>query len=672
MKQVPKMQKWLLSVITGLALAGSTSLCLGATPIVNNFNSSGDIDGWTVNFGTGSVAWDANHGPDASGCLMIVLDGSNPTNSEVGPLWTLPTGIKGPDYIKVDYDIMVDSASGVDTSGGYGNWQQVLRDASWSWVSSGWGPIDSTYNAYQHRSFAVPNDGNTYVYLGFALQGTAPYSGSVTCYVDNIVIDAYQNPYVISTFTNADEVATWTSEERATLSFSTKNAGSDSSGSLQVDVAYDSSNAGWQQGYALHLVPFSPNSYTYLDFDLWIDNPNNLTTFGLCNVFRYEWGGTLGSVSLSSTNVGKWTHYQLPLPTTITNTTGLRFQFGGGMTNTLTYYLDNIRVWKPIVRPTIGGLKKAGPAGVQITMDNNTAQWQREGIATPSGDVNYFWTASTLYGHPATYSFTIADFGAQSAHPGLEAHMYIVNGDTDTSTWDQTYGGVDWNAPDIFMFRVENGTDGGVVARIDWKTNCPGANPPTNDFFHPAYVTGPTMIGTWTLTFSDANHGTISGPGGVSTNFTLLEGVAESSFTPYTSFMQFGVFKNDGANDGHNNQAGGTFSQVRLANGEPPTDVFNDNFSGPTLTSNYAWRPTTSSGGATAVVFVPLDTAWWINWTLPADGYTVESAAVVTGPWGDASVTNTYQSGTTMVGAVPGAALPSTNATFFRMTKPAP
>jgi hypothetical protein len=72
------------------------------------------------------------------------------------------------------------------------------------------------------------------------------------------------------------------------------------------------------------------------------------------------------------------------------------------------------------------------------------------------------------------------------------------------------------------------------------------------------------------------------------------------------------------------------------------------------------------------VTYVPPGTAWWVNWSLPADGYSVVSSATVTGPYTDASVTNTYQSGAVMYGAVPGAALPSTQQTFFRLARPAP
>src|ERR1051326_4262430 len=164
------------------------------------------------------------------------------------------------------------------------------------------------------------------------------------------------------------------------------------------------------------------------------------------------------------------------------------------------------------------------------------------------------------------------------------------------------------------------------------------------------------------VTFTDLTHGTVTGAGISATNFTLPDDSHSFSFSPFVSYLQFGTFKNDGANDGHNNQSSGTFSRIQFTGGAYPID---DIFNGAGLTNNYNWRVTNPN----AVTYVPPGTAWWINWTLPADGFTVESAPTVVGPWANASVTNVYQSGATMSGAVPVEALPGPNA-FFRLSRP--
>jgi hypothetical protein len=93
---------------------------------------------------------------------------------------------------------------------------------------------------------------------------------------------------------------------------------------------------------------------------------------------------------------------------------------------------------------------------------------------------------------------------------------------------------------------------------------------------------------------------------------------------------------------------------------------FDDTFAGPGLTANYAWRTTSAS----AVNWSPDGVGWWLSWSLPDDGFTVQVAPVVTGPYADAGVTYTYAKGATRVGAVPITSLPVGSAAFFRLMKP--
>jgi hypothetical protein len=267
----------------------------------------------------------------------------------------------------------------------------------------------------------------------------------------------------------------------------------------------------------------------------------------------------------------------------------------------------------------------------------------------------YMWTSQGSY--PVTYSMTITNFPSATSHAGFEAHLYIANGDTATAG-DQTSGSPDWNVPDIFILSIGNLAAGNVSAQIQWKTNLPGANLPNT----PLRVTGPSAIGTWTLTFTDSTSGTLTGPGLTATNFTLPAEAVLNNFSPATSFLQFGMFKNDGPNDGHNNGASGTFSHVKFTGAAAP---FEDDFSGATLTNKYAWRKTS----ATAVQYVTPGTAWLVDWTLPALEFNAQLAAAVTGPWSNAVFSSTYQAGGKMHALVSASALPAGNAAFYRLIK---
>lgn len=653
---------WLLATALTVGLIGATQSPLAAPQtLTNNFDSAETSGNWNINFGTGTIEWNSTNGVDGSGCMMAVLSAAAPENKEVAPNYTLgELAFSTADYVMIEYDLMIDPASGFSASGNYGDYQEVLRDSGWSWDSHWVGALGSLYNGWTHMKLAVPNNGKSYPYLTFALQGTAPYTTNVIFYIDNLVISAFQNPLVAGTFPNETEAAKWTAAGLATTSFSTKDAANAAgSGSLKIEGGYTADNSGWQESFALFDLPFAPNRYTYVSFDVFLENPNSLTGFGIMNLFTKGWA-SLGGISFNINNVGKWTHFEIALPSSVTSADGLRFQFGGSMTNTLIYYLDNVKLYKPITPPTVGGLLKAGPAGVQVTMDDDSSQWQRDAISTPAdaSQGSFFWAYQE---YPVSYSFTLSDFPAPGIERrGFEAHMYLVNGDSVTG--NELSGAADWNAADIIMLRIINRTND-VICVVDWKTNLPVANPLTNALYHPVSVAAPSAIGTWTLTFNNLTNATVTGPGITATNFDLPEEAVYQNFSPSRSFIQFGAFKNDGDNDGHNNQRSATFSRVKYTGAGFP---FDDSFDAPSLTNNYVWRTTRAS----AVTFVPQGTAWWLNWTLPADNYTVESAAEVTGPYSDASVTNKFQRGAKMFGAVPADALPNTNQVFFRLSKP--
>ena len=356
---------------------------------------------------------------------------------------------------------------------------------------------------------------------------------------------------------------------------------------------------GWDFGYTL-----DASTFTNLSFDIKVD-PSSGQRHNYNDYGNLEIGLTTGS-SPGTTSVGSggiplsaatsWQHISYPLNATMNNinaVTGfyIKMWSNGDHTNTLTFNIDNFMITKPtapvIIPPPTVGLKKPGPSGVLIAMGSAGGQWDRQAISTPTPDGSYIWTAQG--GYPVSYSCTITDFPPVGTHLGYEAHMYVVNADTAPAN-SGNGGSPDWGCPDIFIFRVENNA-AGAMAQIQWKTNYPNANA-TNV---PVVVYPPGVVGTWTVTFTDATHGSLTGPGVTATNFTLPADAVASNFSPSTSFVEFGNFKNDGANDGHNNDATGTFSHVKITGTAAPMD---DDFSGATLTNKYAWRKTDAERGA--------------------------------------------------------------------------
>ena len=669
------MQKWLPAVITGLALAASTSLAL-ASDISYTFDS--DVQGWYAADGHGSVTWGSTNGRGGGGCLVCTMVSDGTTgDAEIDPRVDVAYDTLG--YFSVEYDLMVDAASGVDTAGNYGNLQMVDWNAAWNWHSEWYGSLGAPGGAFsgtwKHIVQPFTATYGSRVRLAFQIAAsTAPYTTNVIVYIDNVLIrdGTPPNKAVLYDFAWPEECVpanSWGGGGASSPVFS-QDTTLHTNGSLKEVVTYASGVSGWQDAPAeIHWPTFDPSKFTYVDFDLYLDAPTGLPTYGgFALAYWWSWA-QFANAGLSEANIGKWTHYSFPLPAGTPS--GIVLHPGGNnLSGTFTYYLDNVTLWSPAEPPTIKKLVKgSGAGGVQITMNDNSSQYQREAIVTPSGNGPYNWSAQGQY--PVSYAFTITNFPDAKTHAGFEAHMYLVNGDTDTSAWDQTYGGVDWNCPDILKFTVENGTTG-AIARISWKTNLPGNNPPGDVLHNPVIANGPSAVGTWTLSFIDPTNYVVTGPG-VSTNASLPAEAVANNFSPSVDYIQFGVFKNDGANDGRNNQASGTFGEVQMSvNG---TAVFEDTFPGPDLTANYTWRKTTSSGGATAVQWVPPGIAWWLTWTLPDEGFEAYVAGAIKGPWNDAGVGATngffYTQGATRIGGVPAANMPAGagSASFFQLRK---
>lgn len=306
--------------------------------------------------------------------------------------------------------------------------------------------------------------------------------------------------------------------------------------------------------------------------------------------------------------------------------------------STFRYWIDNLqlnlRPGPPPPPPTITGLKPAGQPGLQVLM-NDPDQWQRDAIASPADATSVLWAGNGAT--PVTYSFTIADFPNPANHEGFEAHLYLVNGD-NTDAFNETYGGCDWNVPDIAMISLQSLTNGDYECVFQFKTNLPNANPPNNPIHRPGVLYSPTVLGTWSLTFTDDTNVTMSGPGGISTNFTIPIEAVQNNFSPATSFLQFGFHKNDNENDGHNNGTVGVFGNVKKTGG---SYTFDDSFTGNSLTNLYAWRKTS----AVHVQHVAPSVDWDMTWTLPNIGFSPQVAPAVTGPWADITPSGQYNAG---------------------------
>ena len=212
------------------------------------------------------------------------------------------------------------------------------------------------------------------------------------------------------------------------------------------------------------------------------------------------------------------------------------------------------------------------------------------------------------------------------------------------------------------ILQVQNNDAGSVNFNLMWKTNLPGANPPGDALYHPASINNlPSALGKWSLTFTSDAAGYIKAPGGETADFTLPADVPAANFAAATMFVQFGAF--EGTDTKRNDQQSMTFSHVMITN--LYGTLIEDSFAGPALTTANDWRVTR----AASITWVPEGVGQWLTWTMPDDGFSVETAGTVTGPYVDAGVTYTKVIGDKKTGAVPAANIPAGNAAFFRLKK---
>jgi hypothetical protein len=730
-----KLQRWLTAMIVAASLFVAAGLCHAQAPIVYNFASDlqgwSDNAGST---NANIVTWNPTGGSTGGGCMQIVNTNGiemDPWVTLPGTLNQLEYQSVSL-HMKVDSSSPKTGSFG---SGGYGNLQAVFRDGSYSWDGIWNGAIyPPAANGWVTYNFTIAQPYKTAEqYLQFQLQANAgwkyPSPGPVTVYIDNVTITPLLNPWLIDAFTSDTSTSyseeTWTGAPTSISLNNSQDAGGghNPAGALEVDYNWPVGPATFGQNWVIKSQGLDPSRYCYFELDVKVDPSSTRSADGTYGALSIEirdgptYGDTLcfpTSTALDSSFSNQWKHLKLALPILggagypVTNSPAFDIIVRGSFTGPEKIYYDNITLSEPTNAPRIEALLPGSPGGVSINVDaDGTAnQYDQEGFSSPTADnnaMNFFWINQT----PATYSITITNFPPQpapygsttnppiSVGAGFDAHIYLVNGDSITAngnvgSWDynQGYSGIPYNALDYVGLRVQNvgitnvvtyttnasiittnhhySLASGVVAVLEWKTNAPSSN--ATNFIRFAFPAMASANGTWSLSFSDNTHGSIVAADNSVHNFTLPD--LSGNFLPGTSLVQFGVAKNDALNNGANNNLSVLLSHVSV--GTSAGTIYDDSFNGPGLTGKYLWRVASYYlDTANRVSWQPNNTAYWLVWGNPYQGYSPQSAANAAGPWGDAGVTYSYTdlSGTNHLGAIPAPSLPAGNTGFFRLTK---
>ena len=678
MKNKRYLQNRVSVALAALALIGASSPgWAGNAILIGTFDSATETNSWSLlDPQDGTMEWDASSdagGTSAKGALKLTLNGSTGA-TQIQPQFALGSkAFNSSNSWSLSFDIKVDPSSGFTSSGvDYGHIQAVLRNSAFSWNGINWTLLDTSATNWQHMEVPFLPAYDDVAYMAFQLQGDS-YNGDVIFWLDNIQVNPIPYEYVYSQFTNAASTngwswANWSQSGTLDWTPNVDAGGGSSPGSMQFNCNFPYNPTNYQQVVFSKNFDMDQNHFTYLDLDVKMD-PSSSPMFSGSSYGSFEvilaveanwtWK-SLGAQNLTSANTN-WTHLSFPVAGLGTNMHAMILKLGGGwaqdgFTNSVILYVDNVKFWTPQVMPTLS-LARSGASGLQIISTAPTDDWQRQNIVTPAGTHSYTWYNA---GQPVTYSFTLTNYPDPISHPGFEAHVYLVNYDTlPNAAFDETYSGVDWNAADLVDVKLQNNGAGGVDFSFNYKTNLPGAN--VNQTV--ATIHDSSALGTWAVTFHDNTSVTLTTASGNATNFSLSTEAANAFYSQMT--LHFGTFKNRITN----NWASATFSRIQVTGVPAPID---ETFPGPGLNpdpANPFWRLAADPAG---LVWIPQGTAWWLKWTLPDTGFSVQSAPAITGPWADAGVTYIAVGSTSKSGAVPAAALPAGNATFFRLIKPNP
>jgi hypothetical protein len=284
------------------------------------------------------------------------------------------------------------------------------------------------------------------------------------------------------------------------------------------------------------------------------------------------------------------------------------------LNGTQIYWVDNIEFIGPaggIVHPPPVMSIEAAKPGLRAFI-GAASIYARSQLT--SIDQNQSWVgAGTTY--PVTYSFTLLDFPDVSQ---VQAHLELIPGPAYTGNPGADYG----NTNCLWLQILSDGA-GGYTAVVAWKTNSVNNNPNHTEL---SIARTNSPAGTWTLRFTSATAGTLSGPGASLLPFTITDPHVTANFgNPCVLVI--------------GNQPNGVSAGEGLPSDYASITVTgvagtheNDNFT--TASSINPHWDLSNCDNTNTLALVTTNYPYWVKWTLPDTGFGLAvSPTVSSGPW---------------------------------------
>jgi hypothetical protein len=537
--------------------------------------------------------------------------------------------------------------------------------------------------------------------LGLSLAAVTALLGAATSQAQTFITDSYTNTFDLGANTadftggSAASWIYWYNTPGGNAAITVKygidaNNQTNTSGALEIDSPFGTGGTqnvffgtfGNQYGYDFSKRANMVN-YSNITFDVKIapgiqprTNSSGVPLdFGNIGVgiinsgYGYQQFGS-ATIPLAASN--SWVHLSVPVDITqnnLANVPGLAFDinnYGGYPQFPFTNYLDNVVLKLTPVKtppPSLSGNLQKPVTGLNAIDVSAVNQYDRDQIITVNDSGYTFVGQSSV-----TYSWNIAAFPTGTGG-NYQQHFFIVNG--APGPYDQA---ADYNLAQCLFITVQQADNGTATMSFRYKTNEPSGNgmlfngtDPTNTVSNPngwpimPFITLANpggAVGTWSVTFANTTNVTLTAPGGASTNFVLDAASAALFADPVTLIL--------GGQANNVNGAGkavvyNSFSATGCAT------PISENFSIESYYDTNTWK--NLSNDPNGIAFVPPGSAYWLTWSLPDSGFSLQDAGLVNAAaasWVDLSPVTLLNAGKRQA-LIPASALPAGNQAYFRL-----
>ena len=338
----------------------------------------------------------------------------------------------------------------------------------------------------------------------------------------------------------------------------------------------------------------------------------------------------------------------------------------------ITFWIDNLVVHlasATAAPPKLLTPYKPIPGLNLFSSGSNGDQYQRTNIKLQNTTGNGWLGASG----PVTYSLTITNFPNGATYPGYQAHIFITDGSPPN-----TEAAPDYNEANLIFLDIHENADATAYAAFRYKTNQPNGNAmvynnnPTNGPVGTLGTVGSsTILGTWSLTFTDNTNIVVTAPDGTNVgHFTISQDAAALFADPLNVY--FGAQPNSPANFGQSV----VLSRAGISgNSVPVSDNFLTDTGGLDTTNTWA---IVAGDHSTVQLLQPDPGAWFVRWSLPDSGFGLQAStnlagsnawSTLTGPDASGPPLTSFVSAGSRVVYVPSAALGNSHVGFFRLVQ---